>query len=50
MDGHGTYGGLLRDELGNTQWGFTGNFPTSSPLHAELVALKVGFTTLVAGA
>lgn len=47
LDGHGNYGGLLRDDLENKQWGFTGNFPASSPLNTELAALKVGLTAVV---
>lgn len=47
LDGHGNYGGLLRDDLEKKQWGFTGNFPASSPLNTELAALKVGLTAVV---
>ena len=33
--------------MGNTKWGFTGNFSVASPLHVELAALKFGFKTLM---
>lgn len=46
-DGHGTYNGLHRNEKGYWQWGFAGAAATEGPLHAEILALKVGLQMLI---
>ena len=46
-DGEATYGGLLRDDEGGWKWSFSGFCGFSSPLFAELMALKEGLQGLV---
>lgn len=41
-DGKAMYGRLLRDEAGCWQWNLSGFCGFSSPLYAELMALKEG--------
>ena len=46
-DGEATYGGLLRDDICRWQWGFSSFCGCSSPLYAELLALKEGLQGLL---
>ena len=47
INGNATYGGVLRDHEGNWVWGFTGSCGHSSPLAAELLALKEGLVAVL---
>ena len=46
-DGHGAFGGILRDDQGNWLWGIRGRSHAHDPLHAELIALKFGIQAII---
>ena len=47
LDGHASFGGILRDNDGTWIWGFAGAFPTADALEAELMAIRTDLHVLL---